>query len=713
MGQLIVAENHQGVSPISVAPPLGRRSRQAPLRGRDELIQELIKMLDPANGHRRACVLYGLGGCGKTSVALELAASALERKMQVWWVSGADQTSLVAGMHAVARQLGAQADQLQHGDAADVVWRHLTNCLERWLLVIDNADNLDLLAPSTDQLRDGTGWIRPPTGTHGFVLATTRDGNRQSLGGWCQFRQVNVLSNSDAAEVLLDLASPSAGNIETAAKLAKRIGNLPLALHLAGTYLAATGANPWPDRHAPRSFEDYERAINARTLDIVDDTGQNIARIWHISLDLLTRRGKPQARVLLQLLSSMADSPVPYQLMLDPDLLTSSNLFSDLSGSGLWELIQGLAHLGLVDVTGPINGVDDARKKVSTLSVHPLVRNAAKSYAPPAGRANEYLVTAVALVHRAATDPQLEQTSDPTTWSAWAAITPHAAELARAVTSESDIPHATLHKAYDAAGVAAGYLRDSGMYASAEAEFRELLSHSRKRLGDDYPLTLTIHTRLAFVLHYLHLYEAAEVEHRAVLEIQARTLGNDHPDTLHSRNRAAHMLLHLGQYELAEPEIRSVLERQRDILEPEDEHLLLSREDLANVMGALGRYEQAAEEHRAIVATYSRLHGNTDRKTLNARFHLASVLHDLGSYIEAKSEFLTVLESEVQILGEAHPATFDTREEVAHMRYHLGDPDGARAELRMIRDERRQALGDEHPDVLGSGERSIWLCIEQ
>ena len=68
---------------MSVAPPVGQRDEQLPLRGRDQVLAKIT------GSGVRVWVVYGLGGCGKTRLALEMAFQAQQDGVAVWWVSAA------------------------------------------------------------------------------------------------------------------------------------------------------------------------------------------------------------------------------------------------------------------------------------------------------------------------------------------------------------------------------------------------------------------------------------------------------------------------------------------------------------------------------------------------------------------------------------------------------------------------------------------------
>ena len=109
---------------------------------------------------------------------------------------------------------------------------------EPWLLVIDNADDPQILGgpdPGTG-VAEGRGWLRPILPSSGSVLVTSRDGNAVSWGPWCVRHRLTVLPAEEAADVLADYAGhlPRLGSDTDASALAERLGGLPLALRIAG-----------------------------------------------------------------------------------------------------------------------------------------------------------------------------------------------------------------------------------------------------------------------------------------------------------------------------------------------------------------------------------------------------------------------------------------------------------------------------------------------
>ena len=299
------------VDGLPVAVPFGRLPDK--VRGRDELLTELRhSLVRKPRPPGRTWVLAGMGGIGKSTVALSIAHAARVQGWRVWWVTAIDTASLTGGLLEVLYQLGAPESVTQpvrEGApiAAECAWRFLNGAHQagrRWLLVLDNADTPEVLsAKGATSPADGTGWLRPDPS--GMVLVTTRVKDPLVWGPCVTLRVLRSLDDDTAAQVLTDLVADVTDSTGDRSKeLGRRLGGLPLALYLAGSYLASPFAR-W------HSFADYRRALDSAELpavlaDLDSASAQDrsmIQQTWDLSLEALKAGGQPQSRSLLLLLS--------------------------------------------------------------------------------------------------------------------------------------------------------------------------------------------------------------------------------------------------------------------------------------------------------------------------------------------------------------------------------------------------------------------------
>jgi RecA/RadA recombinase len=733
----------QAEAAVSIAPPFGQRDERLPLRGRDQLLAgladpggsggaEVAERLNqptrfdngpvttgsaPQCGGRRVAagdydarsrvwVLHGLGGCGKTRLALEAAYQAQQRGTEVWWVSATESSGLVAGMRALGRRLGVTDAELDHGDAADAIWRRLATWREPWLLVIDNADDPQVLAGAGTRVGDGRGWLRPVVSPTGMVLVTSRDGNEASWGPWCRRHRLATLHADEAAVVLADHTRHQAGlgSDAEARELAQRLGGLPLALKIAGSYLAKAADVPaaWAGNELVRTYLLYKDMIEAGRLGTVfpvqggeltqDEARGLIGRTWDLSLELLDARQVPDARRLLHLLATFADAPIPHEFLLHPATMSESPLFAAITGSRLWTVLQALDGFGLIDLnTGSAEAVLVTR-------LHPLVRDTSSPelHGTDQERA-AYLDLAARLLWRAADAEETGLPEDPSMWPVWQLLAPHATHVFDSLATEPDGPDDAVVAASGAVGLVARYLGQQALYAQAEAQLRKVLAVRKKALGPDDVATLVTRHSIARRMAERGDHAGAEAEFRDVLAARLRVLGRGHRSTLNTRHEVAAQMAARGNHAGAEAEFRDVLAVRLQMQGPDHPETLTTRHSIARQMAERGDPTGAEAEFRDVLAARLRVLGLEHPDTLGTRHEIARMMAEQGNHAGAETEFRDVLAARLRVLGPDHRRTLTTRYEIALQMAKLRNYDDAEAEFRDVLAAEVRVLGPEHP----------------
>jgi tetratricopeptide (TPR) repeat protein len=632
-------------------------------KGRDLLLTELQTRLTTPGGAVRRVVLTGLGGVGKTSVAVEHVYRQHADYDLIWCINGEQPASLLADLATLANQLGLATDlpqELQVAALRGWLERH-----QRWLLVLDNVDDPAQVAE-----------LLPRSAT-GQVVITSR-----TEIGWeplANVLPVDILAPEDAASLLLARTGETGPAAETAAAtLAATLGGLPLALEQAGAYVASTGTI---------NLAGYAELFATRALELLT-RGQplgyqhTVATTWSLALQTL-REAQPGAVELLTLLAFVAPDNLP-----QPLLATHHD-----------ELPEPLASivrdpLATADVVAALRSYSLIRVVADGLFVHRLLQQVIRDRLDPdvaASRAG----TAVKLLAEAFPG---EAAMNPEVWPRCAQLLPHALAAAGHADRYQAEPAAT-SKLLDRVGE---YLHGRGRYVEAKALLERVVAIREATLGPDHPDTLDIRATLASLLRRQGQLPEAENELRAVLTRRQQVLGDDHPATLVTRSYLAHTIQARGRLKEAEDQYRIVIERQRQLLGDDHRDTLSTRHNIAFMMQSLGRLSAAEAEYRVIFERQRQVLGDDDPDTLITRNNLAGVLQELDRLVEAEVEYQAIFALRQRVLGDDHPLTLTTRHALAFIAQKRGRLEAAEAEYQAIIDRQRELLGEEHPDILGT-----------
>jgi tetratricopeptide (TPR) repeat protein len=633
-----------------------------------------------------------MGGLGKSTLALATAQAARQRGWQVWWVTSADRASVTGGMLEVLRQLRAPetvAEAVRAGApaSADIAWQFLNGphaSGRRWLLIFDNADDPAVLAGHGSAVPgDYTGWLRPDPA--GMVIVTTRHRDARTWGRGIVLLDLVPLDDGNAARVLADLAP---GVLDPggrqALELGRRLGGLPLALHLAGSYLGSPFAR-W------HTFADYRMALDSVELptaladldDMADQARATIQATWDVSLDALAAGGLPGARQVLLLLSCYAPAtPVVASLLLHEPEKDERSLRAAL---------RGLATAGLISASTP-----DAPAGPLSVAVHPVVADVNRARLLTSESAS-LPVTGTAVVRSlrsaaAGLDPRR-----PADWPAYASLVPHAAEVLKWLAQHLD--DETLAALLSVASTAVVALRRNGKLPTAEELARASVA-AAGRLGEAHPALLSARHVHARALEALGRNRESERQFRDVLASQERVLGGRHPDTLATRAELGRVIAH-SRYAEAELLQRGVLALQSEVLGDDHPDTLRTGHALAQTTVRLGRGAEAERLYARVLAGRRRVMGDDHPDTIKTRYALARAIDDEGRAAEAERLTREVLADQERAgLGLDHPEVLRARSNVALMVAHQGRSAEAGQMYQEVLPDLRRVLGDDHPITL-------------
>ena len=633
-----------------------------------------------------------MGGLGKSTLALAAAQAACQRGWQVWWVTAADRASVTGGMLEVLRQLRApetvtEAVKAGAPASADIAWQYLNGSHmlgHRWLLIFDNADDPAVLAGhGTASPGDHTGWLRPDPA--GMVIVTTRHGDARTWGPGIVLLDLLPLDDAAAAKVLADLAPgvPDPG-ARQALELGRRLGGLPLALHLAGSYLSSPLAR-W------RTFADYRMALDSVELpaaladldDMADQARINIQRTWDVSLDALAADGLPHTRRVLFLLSCYAPAtPIPI------GLIQHGQQEEDRS---LRAALRGLATTGLIAISAP-----NAPATPLSVAVHPVVADVNRAHLLTTDSASLPAIGTAAVQSLRSAVACLDSRR-PADWPEYARLVPHVtAALEWLAQHLDDAGLADLLSVGTSAVVA---LRCNGKLADAE-ELACAVVAAGGQLGGDHPALLAARYAHACAIDALGRNSASEHQFREVLAAQERVLGGRHPDTLATRAVLCQVIAHT-RYAEAEAMLRKVLALQSEVLGDDHPDTLRTGYELARTMVRLGKAAEAERLYGQVLVGRRRRLGDDDPDTIKTRFALARAIDNGGRAAEAERLTREVLADQERVgLAYDHPEVLRVRVNVARMISHQGRNAEAEKMCQDVLPDLRRVFGDDHPVTL-------------
>ena len=649
----------------------GRVLRLAPrpalLAGREELLAELDARLAGGEGAGpRVVALYGLGGAGKTSVAVEYAHRHLAEVGVAWQLPAEDATVLAAGFAELAAQLGAGGTA-----GAGTRWRRCTRSLAAYPARVA----ADLRQRPRTGRRCSGSCRRPGDGR---VLITSQS----AVWPPGQAVEVPVLDTEVAAEFLVNRtgdpdqpgrrrAGGGAGRAAAGAGAGRRLhpghrdhpGRVP-------------GAVPGP-AGGPAGPRRSRRAPGGR--------GGHLGR-WRCPgwrQRPRPRRGCcgcwpawPPSRCPWPCCSPMRRPPAS----LHPDVAARSGpLLGDPVAAG--DAVAALRRYSLVTPAGD-----------GLVLVHRLVQ-AVTLAQMPADVAGQWEQAAAALVEAAIpADPRL-----PAAWPVCAVLLPHA--------------RAVLDLTSDGMWRIAQYLGYSGSYPAARDLFQLIADAHREddAYGPEHPDTLAARDNLAHWTGEAGDAAGARDQYAALLPIHERVLGPEHPDTLTARGNLACWTGEAGDAAGARDQYAALLPIDERVLGPEHPDTLTARANLARWTGEAGDAAGARDQYAALLPIRERVLGPEHPDTLTARANLARWTGEAGDAAGARDQFAALLPIRERVLGPEHPDTLTARGNLARWTGEAGDAAGARDQFAALLPIRERVLGPEHPDTLATrGNLARW-----
>jgi tetratricopeptide (TPR) repeat protein len=637
-------------------PPIWKvpHLRNPNFTGRKNLLNTLRKSLTSGQSPFSILAIHGLGGVGKSQIALEYVYQYASDYEIIWWIQAENTTTLAADFAGLASEL-----ELPEKDAKEqsVVIAGVRRWLEKninWLLVYDNAENVD-------NLRNFL-----PQGKSGDVLITSRNPNWNDVA--ISFK-VEVFSSQEAVNFLCERTGQN--DQVTAESLAETLGYLPLALAQAGAYI----------KNAGKSFAAYQEMYREYQQKVLERgkplTGykNTVATTWEISFEQVKNQSSA-AIALLNLCAFLAPDNIP-RAPLQKSIrdLSDINIDSLADPFDFDDAVIALQSYSLIDA------IEDG------ISIHRLVQVITRYRLSEANRKALAQIALQIIYNAWPSDPSIRES-----WSECELLLPHGYATFENFKNLRIEPKNLVPLLDNMSN----YLYSRAFYNDAEQLYRHTLAIREKHLGPEHPDVATNLNNLAILLKDKADYAAAEPLYRRALAIMEKHLGSEHADVAVILNNLAALLHTLGNSSEAEPLYRRGLEIREKQLGPNHPDVANSLYALAIFLQAKGQYGEAEPLYRRALEIREKKLGPKHPRTAQSLHHLGSLLQTQGNYDDAELLYRRALEIREEELGPDHPRTAQSLNNLASLHLTLGRYSDAERLYRRALEIRKKRLGPDH-----------------
>jgi tetratricopeptide (TPR) repeat protein len=614
--------------------------------GRDEALRHLEESLAHPGGAAaivQSEAIYGLGGIGKTRLAVEHAWRCGHRYTAAWFVQADSPENLRRGLGALAGPNLLHLPEWQASEEA-VVGAVLRWLREHpgWLVILDNVDTKEAASAVREIL---------PFLSGGRVLLTSR------LSRWppdLRKQELETMTPADAVRFLLQRTETerekATDDPAQARRLADVLGGLPLALEQAAAYI---GTNRMRFADYLEEWEKDRAGLigwyDAQTMRYPAP----VAITWKKTFDQLG----PTAGALLRLTAFLAPDPIQIEMfekgeefMRQAAELLAEETNRETDSAPLQAAVADLAAYSMA-----------ARPDRQTIVVHRLVQEALRGQIP-GERRGAWIELSLRTVNRFAP----AEPGDVRTWPVWDRLRPHAtAVVAWADNASITDPTSRLMNNL-------GQLLDAkGLYAEAEPLMRRTLAIAEASFED--PRVAIRLNNLAQLLRATNRLAEAEPLMRRALAIDEASFGNEHPNVARDLNNLALLLKDTNRLAEAEPLMRRALAIDEAAFGNEHPEVAIDLNNLAHLLKTTNRLAEAEPLMRRALAIDEAAFGNEHPKIATRLNNLALLLQDTNRLAEAEPLMRRAVKIYERSLGHDHPLTQNAQRNLAGMTGSSGD----------------------------------------
>ncbi|PVF91616.1 FabD/lysophospholipase-like protein [Serendipita vermifera] len=604
----------------------------------------------PIDSGQKVMVISGMGGCGKTQLVAQFMKEYKSRFQYALFIDGSSRETIEVDIINSVQGLSVDHSPITLDDALDF-FRNPHH--DKWVIVYDNVDDTSLKIAKY-----------LPDCQHGSVIITTRN---QLLGQLASHNNLHIklgpMSDEEAIDSIYKSADleKSEEHRPSMSSIAAELGNLPVALIQAGSYILRTMCTP----------NEYLKRLQTHKAELMKKpTGDREDRSAYAAFELSYQRLSPSIRNFLHILSHMHHTDFPldlishaarYKFCLRPSYFVEENgeyqrqsIYSRIISAIMrrtlelsWTRSLLLFNYSLATFSRTSVGL--------LLQMHPL-NHLWSSHSQPINDQKIYSTAAACLITNASTYKQL-----------YVYLVPHITALMRdsskETTSLNDLGSfgtilMRVQREEEAGAIWSGIcqvliLKDTPTSPLDESFWRMPERTLSKSIGyEQFEQTVhslndinALHALANYTATY-HLrrnYDMAEKLLKCVVGKMEVTLGQNDEETLKEK-------------------ILSMLQRHFGSDHPD---VLGAMANLAITHRSLGNYSDALKLQEKVLERNKVHLGESHWETLKSAMNLAKTLYTQSQFISAMKLQEKVWKERKSQLGEAHPKTLEAMAQLA------------------------------------------------
>ncbi len=650
--------------------------------GREEMLEKLHHRLadKTAAAVTQTQAIHGLGGVGKTQLAVEYAWKYSSEYEALLWVVADSPENVEDNLAALCRPDALnlpEATETAKDLQMDAVRRWLGNNF-RWLLIFDSVD-------STEAASAVRNFLLPVFKGHVIITSRLRD--------WQKIPSVfvltmGVLPEERAADFLCERVSNrdfNPGQREDALKLAIELGGLPLALEQAAAYVL---------RHCV-TYADYSRLFEECRQELLSEEVEggtrykrSVAATWLITEKQLS----VTARTILRLSAFLAPDNIPRALFVD-DNHSLQEAVKLLAAGNEEELPETRHRLSVESAIVELADLSVITLTPKVFSCHRLMQAIIQDYSIGGTMHQRWVEFALLLIE----EYMPFRSDDVRNWPIWESLRISIEPLVNYADKLAIMePTARLMS------VLSVFLNARALYQEAEPLMRRALTMAEKTFGPKHPRVAIRLNNLAQLLKATNRLTEAEPLMRRALAIDKQSFGENHPRVVIELNNLGQLLQATNRFAEAEPLMRRALTIAEQTLDLEHSHAATELSNLAALLQVTNRFAEAEPLIRRAIAITEQSLG-PEHPDIAIRFNnLAQLLQATNRFTEAEPLMRRALTIAEQTLGPEHSNVVIYLNSLAQLLQATNRFAEAEPLIRRAIAIAEKSLGPEHPHVATS-----------